>query len=94
MHSSSNLSKAAWGYFDYKQNFNTISYELGVLFLPQYEPNENKNEKSNFYNLSENEFVSLPYDLPPNKYNSTGTVPIRAFFYVAFPFKIHSYSLR
>jgi hypothetical protein len=64
---SSNLSKAAWGFFDYKNNFNIISYELGVLFLK----NESESEKSNFYDLSENEFL-LPYDLPPNKYDSAG----------------------
>jgi hypothetical protein len=70
---SSNLSKAAWGYFDYKNNFNIISYELGVLFLPKYESNHpNEGVESEYFDLAKNEF-SLPYDLPPVKYDSTGT---------------------
>jgi hypothetical protein len=54
------LSKAAWGYFG-QNKFQIISYELGVLFLPQNEG----------YFEPKRDFL-VPYDLPPNKYSSKG----------------------
>ncbi|TRY77996.1 hypothetical protein TCAL_04219, partial [Tigriopus californicus] len=60
---SANLSKAAWGSFNKaKDGLMIMSYEAGVLFLPQFVTGQA------WFNL-ENQF-NLPYDWPLKKYEA------------------------
>ncbi|GBP52737.1 Probable tyrosyl-DNA phosphodiesterase [Eumeta japonica] len=62
---SGNVSKAAWGTFN-KGNgaLRIMSYEAGVMFLPSFVLNKD------FFSLdkSDNDHLSVPYDLPPVPY--------------------------
>lgn len=65
---SANLSRAAWGSLEKKQEQLMIrSYELGVLFLPKFFVSETTfsidPKNSNYF--------PVPYDLPPKRYSST-----------------------
>ncbi|XP_032997202.1 tyrosyl-DNA phosphodiesterase 1 isoform X1 [Lacerta agilis] len=70
---SANLSKAAWGVFEKNGTQQMIrSYELGVLFLPSEFGLE-----AGYFQVKENMFSDepvlsfpVPYDLPPEKYES------------------------
>ena len=67
---SANLSKAAWGAYDkYENKLFIRSYELGVLFLPKFYGDDA--DKCSF-DLKTNSKFTLPYDLPPVKYDSNG----------------------
>uniref|UniRef100_A0A670HNN9 Tyrosyl-DNA phosphodiesterase 1 n=1 Tax=Podarcis muralis TaxID=64176 RepID=A0A670HNN9_PODMU len=70
---SANLSKAAWGVFEKNGTQMMIrSYELGVLFLPS-----EFGLDAGYFQVKENMFSDepvlafpVPYDLPPEKYES------------------------
>ncbi|GFO34675.1 tyrosyl-DNA phosphodiesterase 1-like [Plakobranchus ocellatus] len=69
---SANLSKAAWGALEKKGSQLMIrSYELGVLFLPQYFGYKTSfpvSSKLEDVEKSEKATFPLPYDLPPTTY--------------------------
>ena len=61
---SANLSKAAWGKLNNKQDrLYIMSYEAGVLLVPKYVLND---VSKDFNLLSEN--LIVPYDFPLTKY--------------------------
>ncbi|XP_055957198.1 tyrosyl-DNA phosphodiesterase 1 isoform X1 [Patella vulgata] len=69
---SANLSKAAWGALE-KQGSQLMirSYEIGVLFLPQYFNDEETFPITSDVRKSLNQKKAtfpLPYDLPPSRY--------------------------
>jgi len=65
---SSNLSKAAWGAFEKNESQLFIrSYEIGVLFVPQYLLKDNE---ENYFDLESKNCLTVPYDLPPAKYDA------------------------
>ncbi|XP_059162310.1 tyrosyl-DNA phosphodiesterase 1-like isoform X2 [Physella acuta] len=70
--SSANLSKAAWGVLEKdKSQLMIRSYELGVLFLPQYFGCKNSFPLSSLaddVSQSDKPIFPLPYDLPPKTY--------------------------
>lgn len=71
---SANLSKAAWGALEKKeQQFFIRSYEMGVLFLPKHFKTS-KGADDVYFDLSNNEFI-VPYDLPPVKYDVQNDLP-------------------
>ncbi|CAG5127419.1 unnamed protein product [Candidula unifasciata] len=70
--SSANLSKAAWGVLE-KQGSQLMirSYELGVLFLPQFFGSKNAfpvTSRAEDVAGTDKPLLPLPYDLPPTSY--------------------------
>lgn len=63
---SANLSKAAWGSFEKNESqYHILSYEIGVLILPEFTNDDGKE----YFSLDDDEAEFLvPYDLPPTKY--------------------------
>ncbi|ESO90136.1 hypothetical protein LOTGIDRAFT_206752 [Lottia gigantea] len=68
---SANLSKAAWGVLEKNGSQLMIrSYEIGVLFLPQFLTGEETFPVSSDINtFPSSSIFPLPYDLPPSTYN-------------------------
>lgn len=65
---SANLSKAAWGFFE-NQEYIVRSYELGVLFIPEFSDDD---KESTWFSIDgEKKKFLVPYDLPPVKYAAT-----------------------
>ncbi|XP_065351404.1 probable tyrosyl-DNA phosphodiesterase [Cloeon dipterum] len=68
---SSNLSKAAWGRSTHQgKGQNILSYEAGVLFIPQLMIQKNHFDISHLAS-QEGEKLPFPFDLPPVKYESS-----------------------
>ncbi|XP_056022716.1 tyrosyl-DNA phosphodiesterase 1-like isoform X3 [Ostrea edulis] len=66
---SSNLSKAAWGALEKKGSQLMIrSFEIGVLFVPQFLNGKSVFKCSSKLRDAEQKSFVLPYDLPPRAY--------------------------